>query len=312
MRYGRGMAKPKKKSSKESQGLLCEPPSSPYRVPFDGSFRIAKSSTGPPKKAPQGKKGKKENKKALEESIDVIREVQRKLYADDRYSILLVFQAMDAAGKDGTIRAVMTGLNPAGVQTSTFKRPSTKELEHDFLWRVHQCTPERGRIGIFNRSHYEEVLIVRVAKLLGTRQVPRKPEEPWKERYESIRDFEKHLARNGTLILKFFLNVSRDEQKDRLLARLDDPAKNWKFESGDLDVRDQWGEYMNAYEEAINATSTPWAPWYAIPADDKPFMRRTVAEVFREAIESLPLRWPELHPDELARIDEWRARLEAD
>lgn len=301
-----------KKSKKKPEGLLCAPPKSPYLVPFDGSFEIAKTETRPPKKAPQGKKGKKENKKALADAIEVIREVQRKLYADDRYSILMVFQAMDAAGKDGTIRAVMTGLNPAGVQTSTFKRPSTTELEHDFLWRVHQRTPERGRIGIFNRSHYEEVLIVRVAKLLGGRRIPRKPADPWQERYESIRDFEKHLARNGTLVLKFFLNVSREEQKERLLARLDDPAKNWKFEAGDLDVREQWDEYMKAYEEAINATSTPWAPWYAIPADDKPYMRRTVAEIFQQAIESLPLRWPELHPDELARIDEWRARLEAD
>jgi len=299
-------------SKKRGKGILCEPPKSPYLVPFDGSFRIAKTSTEPPKKAPQGKKGKKKNKKALKKEVEVIREVQRKLYADDRFSMLLVFQAMDAAGKDGTIRAVMTGLNPAGVQTFTFKKPSTKELEHDFLWRVHRVSPERGRVGIFNRSHYEEVLIVRVANLLGARPLPRQPANVWEERYESIVDFEKHMARNGTLILKFFLNVSRDEQKDRLLARLDDPAKNWKFEAGDLEVRDQWGEYMAAYEEAINATSKPWAPWYAIPADDKPFMRRTVAEIFRNAIEALPLRWPELHPDELARIDEWRARLEAD
>jgi len=300
------------KSKKRSDGILCDTPKSPYLVPFDGSFRMDKSSTKPPKDAPQGKKGKKKNKKALAEEVDAIYELQRKLYADDRFSILLVFQAMDAAGKDGTIRAVMTGLNPAGVQTATFKKPSTLDLEHDFLWRVHQRTPERGKVGIFNRSHYEEVLIVRVAKLLRTRNVPRKPKHPWEERYESIADLEKHLARSGTLILKFFLNVSRDEQKERLLARLDDPAKNWKFEAADLDVRDQWDEYMQAYEEAINATSKPWAPWYAIPADDKPYMRRTVAEVLRNAIEGLPLRWPKLHPDELARIDEWRARLEAD
>ncbi len=305
-------SKKSKKTKAREEGILCKAPESPFLVPFDGSFDIRKISTKPPKGAPKGKKGKKENKKALKDEVDALYDLQKKLYADDRFAILLVFQAMDAAGKDGTIRAVMTGLNPAGVQTATFRKPSTKDLEHDFLWRVHNVTPERGCVGIFNRSHYEEVLIVRVAKLLETRRHPRKPQHPWAERYESIRTFEKHLARSGTLILKFFLNVSRDEQKERLLARLDDPAKNWKFEAADLDVRDQWPQYMKAYQEAISATSTPWAPWYAIPADDKPYMRRSVAEVFRQAMESLPLRWPKLRPDELARIDEWRARLEAD
>jgi PPK2 family polyphosphate:nucleotide phosphotransferase len=305
------MAKSKKTKGRD-EGILCKPPKSPFLVPFDGSFDIGDCPTRPPKGEPHGKKGKKENKKALKKEVEAIYDLQRKLYADDRFSILLVFQAMDAAGKDGTIRAVMTGLNPAGVRTAVFRKPSTKDLEHDFLWRVHRSTPERGCVGIFNRSHYEEVLIVRVAKLLETRRVPRRPGDPWAERYESIRDFEKHLARSGTLVLKFFLNVSREEQKERLMERLDDLAKNWKFEAADLDVRDDWKHYMEAYEDALNATSTPWAPWYAIPADDKPFMRRTVAGIFRNAIESLPLRWPKLRPDELARIDEWRARLEAD
>ncbi|MAQ16801.1 MAG: phosphate--nucleotide phosphotransferase [Sandaracinus sp.] len=305
------MGKNKKKRSKD-EGFLCELPKSEYLVPFDGTFRIGKADTAPPDDAPQGKKGKKENKEHLLEHIEVCSELQRKFYAHDRFSLLLVFQAMDAAGKDGTIRAVMTGLNPAGVQTFTFKRPSAEELEHDFLWRVHQRVPERGRIGIFNRSHYEEVLIVRVAKLLASRRLPRIPKDVWDERLESIRDFEKHLARNGTLILKFFLNVSRDEQEKRLRARLDDPAKNWKFEAADLDVREQWDEYMEAYEAALNATSTPWAPWYAIPADDKPFMRRKVASILRQALENLPLEWPQLHADEIARLDEWRGRLESD
>ena len=300
------------KKSKGERGLLCDVPASDYLVPFDGSFRMAKTSTKPPKGEADGKKDKKRNKEMLAEDIAVLSQIQRKLYADDRYSVLLVFQAMDAAGKDGTIRAVMTGLNPAGVHTSTFKRPSTEELEHDFLWRIHQEAPERGHIGIFNRSHYEEVLVVRVAKLLTGRRVPRVPEDVWEERLESLADFEKHLARNGTLILKFFLNVSRDEQKARLAERLDDPAKNWKFEEGDLDVRDQWDDYMEAYQETLNATSKPWAPWYAIPADDKPYMRRTVSSIFRKALENLPLEWPKLRADEIARLDDWRARLEGD
>ena len=301
-----------KKKKSELEGYLCEIPESPFRVPFDGSFEIGKAVTEPPKGEPRGKRGKSANKAALAEEVASLRDLQRKLYADDRYAILLVFQAMDAAGKDGTIRAVMTGLNPAGVQTFTFKKPSHNELDHDFLWRVHMRAPERGRIGIFNRSHYEEVLIVRVNKLLGTRRLPRVGDEVWDERLRSIVQWEEHMARSGTLILKFFLNVSRDEQRKRLLARLDDPAKNWKFEAADLDVRDQWADYMDAYQSALNATSKPWAPWYAIPADDKRYMRRTVASIVREAVESLPLRWPELHPDDLARIDEWRARLEAD
>ncbi len=299
------MATPK---TPKAKGLLCEPPKSPYLVPFDGSFRVDKART-----RSKDKSTKKENEKALKKAVKDMSDLQRKLYADDRFSVLLVFQAMDAAGKDSTIRAVMTGLNPAGVQVFSFKRPSAEELDHDFLWRVASRAPERGRIGIFNRSHYEEVLVVRVADgVLQGKKLPRAPKDIWRERFESIASFEKHLARNGTLILKFFLNVGRDEQRERLLARLDDPSKNWKFEAGDLAVRAQWGDYMGAYEEALNATSTPWAPWYSIPADDKPFMRRTVAELVHEALEALPLRWPELKPEELAQVSSWRAELAAD
>ena len=285
-------------------------PSSPYLVPFDGRWKLAKARTSPPKGAPKGKKGKVANKRALQEEVAALYELQRKLYADNRFALLLVFQAMDAAGKDGTIRAVMTGVNPAGCQVSAFKRPSAEELDHDFLWRVQRRLPERGRIGIFNRSHYEEVLVVRVhPEILDGQRLPYRSKKLWKERYESIRDMERHLARNGTVILKFFLNVSKDEQKKRLLERIDDERKNWKFEAGDLDTRDRWDDYMDAYEKALNATSRPWAPWYAIPADDKPYMRATVASIVRRTVEALPIAYPTLDLEARAALAAYRARL---
>ncbi len=290
--------------------ILFDPPKSPYRVDFDGKFRIADATTKPPEDVPQGKKGKKRHREKLAEEIEKIRELQRKLYADNRFSLLLVFQAMDAAGKDGTIRAVMSGINPAGCQVVSFKRPSSEELDHDFLWRVHRRAPERGRIGIFNRSHYEEVLVVRVnPAILDNQQLPHRPKDVFEERFESIRDFEKHMARNGTVILKFFLNVSQEEQRERLLARIDDPAKNWKFEAGDLAVRAQWDEYMKAYEDALQETSRAHAPWYAIPADDKPFMRATVARIVRKALEGLELQYPQLSDDEKAALADHRKVL---
>ena len=288
------------------------PVESPYLVPFDESWRIKKAAQQPPKDAPQGKKGKKENRKLLEGIVDEIYELQRVLYAHDRFSLLLVFQAMDAAGKDGTIRAVMTGINPAGCQVQTFKRPSREELDHDFLWRCAMRMPERGRIGIFNRSHYEEVLVVKVNPgILKSQRLPEIQDDVWKRRYESIRAFEKHAADNGTVILKFFLNVSPEEQKERLLERIDDERKNWKFEAGDLDVRDQWADYMKAYQTALNETSRPWAPWYAIPADDKPYMRATVAGIVRDTLAALPMQYPQLDAEAKARLAEHRARLEA-
>lgn len=281
-----------------------------YRVSYKSKFRIDKAPHKPPKGAPQGKDGKRDNRKQLAEHIEAIRELQSKLYADDSYSVLLVFQAMDAAGKDGTIRAVMSGINPAGCQVVSFKRPSSEDLDHDYLWRIHKQAPQRGRIGIFNRSHYEEVLVVRVNPgILDSQQLPQKPKTLFEDRYESIMDFEKHLARNGTVIIKFFLNVSKEEQRDRLVARIDDPAKNWKFEAGDLTVRAQWDEYMKAYEEALNATSRPWAPWYSIPADDKPFMRQAVAGIVRKALEELDLEYPKLNEDETAALLEHRKTL---
>ena len=286
---------------------------SPFLVPFDGDFRIADAPTSPPEKI-----GRKKCEKRLGASIKEMRELQRILYAHDHHSVLLVFQAMDAAGKDSTIRSVMTGVNPAGFQVASFKKPSPNELDHDFLWRSAQVLPERGRIGIFNRSYYEEVLVVRVhPEYLGGQNIPgvsnaKVDEGFWAERMESIRDHEKHLARNGTLILKFFLNVSRDEQKNRFLRRIDRPDKNWKFNPGDVKERSHWPAYMAAYEAALNETSRPWAPWLAIPADDKPFMRMSVAGIVLEALEGLDLQYPKLEKKEQARLAEMRQLLEED
>lgn len=281
---------------------------SPYLVPFDGSFRVAQSPTRPPTAAGD----KKSLQQQLKDAVESLAELQRILYAHDHHAILLVFQAMDAAGKDSTIRAVLSGVDPAGCEVYSFKRPSETELDHDFLWRTAQCLPQRGRIGVFNRSYYEEVLAVRVhPEHLQKQKLPDLPplERLWQERHESIRDHEKHLARNGTVILKFWLNVSLDEQRKRFLARLDEPEKNWKFESGDLAARSRWPDYMAAYEDTLNATSARHAPWYAIPADSKSFMRATVADIVVRTLQSLDLRWPTLSPEERAKFDEMRKKL---
>jgi len=284
--------------------ILFDPVPSPYLVPYDGSFKIAKAATEPPDDAPK----KKANEEALEAAVDQLDGLQRKLYAHDQFAVLLVFQAMDAAGKDGTIRAVMSGVNPAGCQVYAFKSPSSEELDHDFLWRVQRALPERGRIGIWNRSHYEEVLVVKVNPgYLGSQRLPRLPplDELWTERYESIRGAEQHWARNGVVMLKFFLHVSRDAQKERLLERIDEAEDNWKFNAGDLTVRKQWDAYMGAYQDALNQTSRPWAPWYAIPADSKSYMRRTVAEIVAGTMSRIAMRYPEISDaerDELARL----------
>jgi PPK2 family polyphosphate:nucleotide phosphotransferase len=292
--------------------LCFTPVESPYLVPYDGTFRVADVPTSPPDDGP----GKKENEKALEASVDKLDKLQRQLYAHDQYSVLLVFQAMDAAGKDGTIRAVMRGVNPAGCQVFAFKAPSSEELDHDFLWRLQTRLPERGRIGIWNRSHYEEVLAVRVnPHFLTAQRLPRRPatlEQLWVERYESIREAERHWARNGTVILKFFLNVSRDEQKKRFLDRIDDPDDNWKFEAGDLEARRHWKDYMAAYQDAMNATSVPWAPWYAIPADSKSFMRRTVAEIIVGTMSRLKMTWPTMQEEARAEMERLRGELLAE
>jgi len=289
--------------------LLFPPVDSPYLVPWKRRFRVADAPTEPPKDAA----GKKKLVERLERAVERMAAAQEKLYADDRYSLLLVFQAMDAAGKDGTIKAVTTGLNPTGCQVFSFKAPSAEELDHDFFWRIWRALPERGRIGIFNRSHYEEVIVVRVhPEFLGGQRLPRGGDGRglWKERYDSIRDMERHLARNGTAILKFWLNVSKGEQKKRFLDRIEEQKANWKFSAKDVAERAHWDDYMRAYEDALGATSRAWAPWYAIPADDKPYMRATVAEIIAETLESLPLRFPVVPREEKRRMAELRGKLE--
>lgn len=285
---------------------------SPYLVPFDGSFRHRRAPTAPPSDAPDHKHAKKR----LAKLVDDLDDLQRRLYADNRHALLLVFQALDAAGKDSTIRAVLSGVNPAGCQVFSFKQPSVEELEHDFLWRTSKRLPERGRIGVFNRSHYEEVLVVRVhPEYLGGQHLPDPPKdlaELWRRRYASIRDHEEHLARSGTVVLKFWLHVSCDEQRKRFLDRIEEPHKNWKFSSSDVAERQHWDAYHTAYEEALNATSRPWAPWYAIPADDKPFMRLTVAEIVVATLEGLHLEYPKVGEAEKARFAEMRAMLEGE
>lgn len=251
----------------------------------------------------------------LQEGREALVQAQELLHADDRFALLLVFQAMDAAGKDGTIEHVMSGVNPAGTQVTSFKAPSAEELDHDFLWRIARALPERGRIGIFNRSHYEEVLAVRVhPEYLEGQRLPNRPsdDEVWRQRYESINAFERHLSRNGTVIVKFFLNVSKDEQRRRFLDRLAEPQKNWKFRAGDIAERQHWDAYMRAYEEAIAATSTDWAPWYVIPADRKPVMRALVSEVVARTVARLDLRYPEVPDSERQELQRARDRLMAE
>lgn len=290
------------------EGHMFEAVASPYLAGDDGTFRVKNAATAPPGDS----WGKKKCKQLLAKRIDEISDLQRMLYAHDRYAILLIFQAMDAAGKDGTIRAVMSGINPAGCQVFSFKQPTPEELDHDFLWRTAKRLPERGRIGIFNRSYYEEVLVVRVhPEYLEAQKLPDKVDlkNIWQQRYSSICDHEKYLARSGTVILKFWLNVSKAEQRRRFLARIDEPRKNWKFSAGDVDERKFWQDYMAAYEAAINATSRPWAPWYAIPADDKPFMRLCVAEIIVQSLKKLKLKYPTVGAKEKARFAELRAML---
>ncbi len=282
---------------------------SPYLVPFDGSFQVSGAATAPP----EGTPGKSVLKDLLEESVERLDDLQRRLYADDHWGVLLVFQAMDAAGKDSTIRAVLRGINPQGCQVSSFKQPSKRELDHDFLWRISSALPERGRIGVFNRSHYEEVLVVRVhPEYLGGQRLPRDValEDLWDERFKSILDFERHLARNGYVILKFFLNVSKEEQADRFRRRIDRPDKNWKFSEGDLEERTHWDRYMEAYERALNATSRPWAPWYAVPADDKPYLRTNVAQIVEQSLLSLGLEFPRVSEDEREKLEALRDTIE--
>jgi len=239
------------------------------------------------------------HKDALENSVKRLAKLQNKLYAQHEWAVLLIFQAMDAAGKDGAIKHVMSGVNPQGCQVYSFKTPSAEELDHDYLWRTSKCMPERGRIGIFNRSYYEEVLAVRVHRaFLADQHIPKKlmTKEIWQQRFDDINGFERYLFHNGILVRKFFLNVSRKEQKKRFMARLDDPASNWKFSSADVRERGYWTQYMKAYEDMIRRTSSAHAPWYVVPADNKWFTRLVVATAVRDALESLHLHYPVVTP----------------
>jgi PPK2 family polyphosphate:nucleotide phosphotransferase len=249
----------------------------------------------------------------LADHVKKLSERQNLLYAHDRYALLLIFQAMDAAGKDGVIKHVMSGVNPQGCQVFSFKHPSAEELDHDFLWRTTLCLPERGRIGIFNRSYYEEVLIARVhQEILSSERLPEQVGAHgsiWKQRYQSIVDFERHLHRNGTRVVKFFLHLSKDEQRRRFLARIDSPDKNWKFSAADVAERDRWKDYMHAYEDCLEATSTAHAPWYVVPADDKENARLIVSQVVLNTMGRLKMRYPTPNPARLKELRAIRTRL---
>jgi PPK2 family polyphosphate:nucleotide phosphotransferase len=283
------------------------------RVPPGQRIRLADYD---PAFAGDGAIPKKERRRLAEEmlseDITSLAKAQELLYASDTWAVLLIFQAMDAAGKDSTIKHVMSGVNPQGCQVYSFKHPSFEELDHNFLWRCMRVLPERGRIGIFNRSYYEEVLIVKVhPQLIAAQRIPEAKVDDafWAQRYEDINAAERHLVRNGTLILKFFLNVSKEEQRNRFLKRLKDPAKHWKFAMSDLEEREFWDDYMQAYEAMLSATSTPWAPWYVIPADYKWISRSLVAKIVSTSIEGLNLRFPEVTPDQLEQIEQAKKLL---
>jgi len=253
--------------------------------------------------------------KLLRKSLDDLAEAQELLWADDRWALLVVLQALDAAGKDGTIKHVMSGVNPQGCQVVSFKQPSAEELDHDFLWRCVRRLPERGRIGIFNRSYYEDVLVVRVhPEVLERQRLPpqRRGKKLWKGRYEAINAFERHLVRSGTLVVKFFLHVSREEQKARFLERLERPDKHWKFSARDVAERAHWDDYVAAYEDALSATSTRWAPWYVVPADRKWITRAVVADVIASTLRGLDLRFPQPSDERRRQLEEARQALLAE
>jgi PPK2 family polyphosphate:nucleotide phosphotransferase len=282
--------------------------SKPYRVTKGKNFRLKNFDPADT----QGHSLKKDATKLLQDGAERLSELQERLYAQDKWAVLLIFQAMDAAGKDGAVRHVMSGVNPQGCQVFSFKTPSSEELDHDFLWRTTKALPERGRIGIFNRSYYEEVLITRVhPEILANQNLPASlvTKNLWKERYEDINAFEKHMARNGSVIRKFFLNLSKGEQKKRFLSRLDEPEKNWKFSEGDVRERECWPKYMEAYEEAIRNTASEHAPWYVVPADSKWFTRLVISSVVIETLESLKLEYPKVDDAKKSDLAAARTRL---
>jgi PPK2 family polyphosphate:nucleotide phosphotransferase len=295
-----------KQSSQSLAGQLKS-----FVVPFsyngDGEFHLKSHKT-----AEKGGLDKEKGEKVIEANRKRLSNFQEKLYAQDRWSLLLIFQGMDAAGKDSAIKSVFDGVNPQGCEVSAFKVPSTKELEHDFLWRAAIALPERGRIGIFNRSHYEECLVVRVhPEILARQKLPPKliTRDIWRERFEDISCFERHLARNGTVILKFFLNVSRQEQRERFLDRLEDPAKNWKFNMGDIAERALWAKYQAAYQDMIRHTSTHHAPWHIVPADHKWFARVVIGSTIVAALDRLDLHFPVVDKAERSEFKQVRQAL---
>ena len=288
-----------------------------FMVPFDNSFDLSSTTT-----CVENLKSKSHYKKIYKKNRKKLYEEQQKLYAHDQFSLLLVFQAMDAAGKDSTIRHVFRGVNPTGFQVSSFKQPSKRELDHDFLWRTAKQLPQRGRIGIFNRSYYEEVLVVRVhPQYLSSQQLPfdygldQQPFDHqnlnnlWQQRFRSINDHEHHLAANGTVIRKFFLNVSREEQHHRFKRRIERPDKHWKFSPSDLNESEHWDDYMEAYQDCLRSTSTPWAPWYCIPADNKPAMRAMVSQIVLDTLQGLDMAYPELDKETASKLDQYKSQL---
>ena len=293
------------KNLKKDPRFLVEPNKSVQLMEYPNSLDLDLSS--------------EELKEELENNVKKKSKLQEKLYASGKHSVLIVFQAMDAAGKDSTIEHITSGINPQGVRVTSFKQPSKEELAHDYLWRCYKALPKKGMIGIFNRSHYEEVLVTRVhpeyiigQNLPNVNEVKDIDDSFWESRFESIRNFETHLAKNGTTIIKFFLNVSLEEQKRRFLSRINEPEKNWKFSYGDVKERKLWDSYMKAYESLLSNTSTNEAPWYIIPADDKPTMRLLVSEVIKETLNGLDLEFPELNEDDRSDLLKGKSELSAE
>ena len=307
------MAKKKKASILHDSDKLAAEIVDRCRVTPGKSFHIKDHDSawaGNPKLPKKDRK--KLAEKLLSEDVSELSDAQELLYAADSWSVLVVLQAMDAAGKDGTIRHVMSGVNPQGCQVFSFKQPSSEELDHDFLWRCNKALPERGRIGIFNRSYYEEVLVVRVhPEILLHQRIPNGPqgEDLWKARFEDINNFEQHISRNGTKIVKIFLNVSREEQRERFLERIENPEKHWKFSAADVKERAYWDDYMHAYEEMIQATSTEWAPWHVIPADHKWVSRAIVANLLTTTIQNLGMSYPKTSTEKLQLIKQSEHQL---
>jgi PPK2 family polyphosphate:nucleotide phosphotransferase len=297
---------------KKRKASLRRIETSRFRVAPGAKFVLARWPT----RVPDFYRNEEDWEEQLERQVKRTAELQELLYASDRHALLLIFQAMDAAGKDGAIEHVMSGVNPVGCQVSSFKQPSAEELDHDFLWRTTRQLPERGRIGIFNRSYYEEVLVVRVhPEYLVAQRLPDPAvgsEAFWRDRLHSIREHEAHLSRNGTVVVKFFLHVSKEEQRQRFLDRIAEPAKNWKFSMGDVEERAHWSAYMRAYEQAIGATSTRQAPWYVVPADDKKNARLIISQIVNETLEAMRLAFPRLDRGRMNDLKKAQRQLQAE